>query len=254
MSVRVLADAATVQRAAAELVAAETADAAAARGAAFVALSGGSTPRGLYALLADPAGPFRARVPWPALHVFWGDERHVGPDHADSNYRMAREALLERVPIPVGQVHRIAGEEPDAAVAAARYAGTLREAFGARGRLQGPWPRFDLVLLGMGPDGHTASLFPGTDAVHEREALVVAPWVPKLASRRITVTPPVLNHAARVAFLVTGADKAETLAAVLEGPRQPDRYPSQVVRTTEGTVVWLVDRAAAARLAAPGGA
>jgi 6-phosphogluconolactonase len=248
VTLRVLADAPAVQQAAAEVFAAETAAAVRARGAAFVALSGGSTPRALHALLADEAGPFRARVPWASLHVFWGDERHVPPDHADSNYRMARETLLSRVPIQPGQIHRMPGEERDAARAAERYAETLRQVFVAHGRLAERWPRFDLVLLGMGADGHTASLFPGTGAVHEAQRLVVAPWVPKLGSHRITLTAPVLNHASTAAFLVTGADKAEALAAVLEGPPQPDVYPSQVVRPLDGTLLWLVDRAAAARL------
>lgn len=248
-AVRVLPDAPAVQRAAAEEVTARIAAAVAARGAAFVALAGGSTPRGLYALLADPGEPYRARVPWAALHVFWGDERHVPPDEAESNYRMAREALLAHVPVPPAHVHRIPAEEADAERAAARYAATLREVFGAHGRLQGDWPRFDLVLLGMGADGHTASLFPGTDAVHETARPVAAPWVPALGRHRITLTPPVLNRAAAVVFLVTGAEKAEALAAVLEGPRRPDVYPSQVVRPEAGALLWLVDRAAAARLA-----
>jgi 6-phosphogluconolactonase len=247
-AVRVLPDASAVQRAAAEEFSARVEAAVAARGVALVALSGGSTPRGLYALLADPALPYRARVPWAALHVFWGDERHVPPDHPDSNYRMAREALLARVPVPEASVHRIPAEDPDADRAARRYAATLREVFGAHGRLEGPWPRFDLVLLGMGADGHTASLFPGTDAVDEMARPVAAPWVPAVRSRRITLTAPVLNGADAVVFLVAGADKAETLAAVLEGPRRPERYPSQLVRPARGALLWLVDRAAGSGL------
>ena len=252
-TVRVLADAAAVQRAAAEETTARTEAAARARGAAFVALSGGSTPRGLHALLADPAGPYRARVPWERLHVFWGDERCVPPDHSDSNYRMARETLLEHVPVPPGQVHRMAGEDPDPARAAERYARELREVFERHGRLDGGSPRFDVVLLGMGADGHTASLFPGTDTVHETARPVVAVWVPKLGAHRITLTPPVLNRADTVLFLVTGADKAETLAAVLEGPAQPDVLPSQIVRPAPGAAIWLTDAAAGARLGARAG-
>jgi 6-phosphogluconolactonase len=217
---------------------------------AFVALSGGSTPRGLHTLLADPAEPFRARVPWSRLHVFWGDERPVPPDHRDSNYRMADDTLLRHVPIPSAHVHRIHGEDPDHANAATRYAHELREAFAAHGRLDGGWPRFDLVILGMGPDGHTASLFPGTDAVREAARWVVAAWVAKLDSYRLTLTPPVLNRADVVLFLVTGGDKAEVLAAVLEGPSQPDVYPSQIIRPVAGPSIWLVDRVAAARLRA----
>jgi 6-phosphogluconolactonase len=247
-TVRVLPDAAAVQRAAAQEFAARTEAAARAREAAFVALSGGSTPRGLHALLADPAGSFRARVPWDRLHVFWGDERCVPPDHPDSNYRMARETLLAHVPVPPDQVHRMAGEDPDPARAADRYARELREAFERHGRLQDGWPRFDLVLLGMGADGHTASLFPGTDAVRETARPVVSVWVAKLDARRITLTPPVLDRADTVLFLVAGSDKAETLAAVLDGPAQPDVLPSQIVRPAGGAAIWLVDAAAGARL------
>src|SRR5262245_23504323 len=227
--VRVLPDAAAVQRVAAEEFTAATSAAVQARGGAFVALSGGSTPRGLHVLLADPREPFRARVPWTRLHVFWGDERTVPPDHAESNYRMAYDTLLGHVPVPPAHIHRIPGEDPDPARAAERYARELRQVFRAHGRLEAGWPRFDLVLLGMGPDGHTASLFPGTGAVHERTRLVVAPWVPKLGSHRISLTPPVLNRAAVTLFLVTGGDKAEALRAVLQGPSQPDVYPSQAI-------------------------
>jgi 6-phosphogluconolactonase len=251
--VRVLADAPAVQRAAAEEFAARIERAVEARGTAFVALSGGSTPRGLHTLLADPAEPFRARVPWARLHVFWGDERTVPPDHPDSNYRMARDTLLRHVPIPAAHVHRIRGEDPDPAKAAEEYARELREVFAAHDRVEAGWLRFDLVVLGMGADGHTASLFPGTAAVHEATRLVLAPWVAKLDTYRITLTPPVLNGSDAVLFLVTGADKAEALAAVLEGPSRPDVYPSQVVRPGTGALLWLVDRSAAARLGAASG-
>jgi 6-phosphogluconolactonase len=250
-TVQILADAAEVAQAAAARVAEHAAAAAAARGQAAVALSGGSTPRALHARLADPAGPFRARVPWSRLHVFWGDERHVPPEHPDSNYRMARETLLERVPVPPGQVHRIPAEEADASAAAARYEAVLRERFGAWGRLDGDRPRFDVVLLGLGPDGHTASLFPGTPAVREAGRLVAAPWVARLGTHRITLTPPALNAADLVLFVVTGADKAEALRAVLEGPPDPDAWPAQVVDPGAGQAVWLVDRAAASRLGRP---
>jgi len=252
-AVRVLSDAHAVQRAAAEEFAARTEAAVRARGVTFVALSGGSTPRGLHTLLADPGEPFRARVPWEQLHVFWGDERPVPPDHPDSNYRMAHDTLLRHVPVPRAHIHRVAGEDPHHARAARRYARELRQVFSTHGRLEGGWPRFDVVILGMGADGHTASVFPGTDAVHEKTRLVVAAWVAKLGSHRITLTPPVLNQADAVLVLVTGGDKAETLAAVLEGPPLPDVYPSQTIRPLTGSLTWLVDRAAAARLAAPAG-
>jgi 6-phosphogluconolactonase len=163
---------------------------------------------------------------------------------------MARDTLLRHVPVPPAQVHRIPGEEPEPGRAAERYAQELRRVFAAHGRLEAGRPRFDLVLLGMGADGHTASLFPGTDAVHETTRLVAAPWVATLGTHRLTLTPPVLNAADRVVFLVTGSDKAEALAAVLEGPRQPDVYPSQAIAPRAGALVWLVDHAAAARLTA----
>jgi 6-phosphogluconolactonase len=219
-----------------------------ARGRFAVALSGGSTSKALYRLLAADEGGFRARLPWGQAHIFWGDERHVPPDHPDSNYRMAYEAMLSRVPVPSGNVYRIPAENPDAARAAEVYARTLREFFGVEA---GRFPRFDLILLGLGADGHTASLFPGTGAVHERGRLVAAPWVEKLASHRITLTAPVLNNAAFVIFLVCGEDKAGTLRAVLEGPHEPDRLPAQLVRPVDGRLVWMVDRAAARLLRSP---
>jgi 6-phosphogluconolactonase len=216
------------------------------------ALAGGSTPRTVYELLVSDF--YRARMPWSAIHFFWGDERHVPPDHPDSNFRMAREAMLDRVPVPAENVHRIPAEEPDAQRAAAEYEATLRSAFALA---PGEWPdkrpgeppRFDLILLGLGKDGHTASLFPGGDAVRERERLVVAPWVEAQKTFRITLTPPVLNHARRAMFLVSGEEKAEALHAVLEGPREPERYPAQIV---EGNRLWMVDRAAARLLKTAG--
>ena len=245
-----------------------------------VALAGGSTPRALYRLLADPAAPFRARVDWQAVHFFWGDERHVPPDHPDSNYRMAREAMLDHVQVPAAHVHRIAAEEPDAARAARLYERELIEVFGLRREAAGggegaagdedaagsvsgsggadaarEWPRFDLVLLGLGEEGHTASLFPGSPLLAEDELsrpsaqpLAAAVWVEKLGTWRITLTPPALDHAATVIFLVSGAAKAPALAAVLEGERRPELYPAQVVAPLGGRLLWLVDRAAAAQL------
>jgi 6-phosphogluconolactonase len=209
------------------------------------ALSGGSTPRDLYRLLASDG--YRDRMPWNAIHFFWGDERHVPPDHPDSNFRMAREAMLDAVPVPPSNIHRVPAEETDASRAAAEYEATLRSFFGLGA---GEWPRFDLILLGLGKDGHTASLFPGGDALNEREKLVVAPWVEAQKTFRVTFTPPVLNHALRAMFLAAGDDKAEALRAVLEGAREPERYPAQVVEGSEGNVSWWVDRAAARLLKA----
>jgi 6-phosphogluconolactonase len=205
-----------------------------------IALSGGSTPKQLYILLASD--PFRSRVPWDRVHFFWGDERHVPPDHAESNYRMAKEAMLSKVSVPPGNVHRVLGEERDAGKAASMYEEELRAFF----RLEtGQLPRFDLVLLGLGPDGHTASLFPETRALHEQQRLVVDNWVVKTKSYRITMTPPVLNQADRTYFLVSGGEKAEMLREVLEGTRQPDRLPAQLIQPVHGKLRWFVDREAA---------
>ena len=214
-------------------------------GRCSIALAGGSTPRAIYALLADPAAGFRERLAWDRVHFFWGDERHVPPDHSDSNYRMAHEALLSQIPVPTGNLHRIRGEEPDAGQAAAAYEEELRTFFRLR---QGEQPRFDLILLGMGADGHTASIFPGTPAVGETKRLVMAVEVAKLGTERITLTPGAINQAANVVFIVAGADKAETLKAVLEGDEPIERYPSRAIRPGSGEILWLVNRDAAARL------
>jgi 6-phosphogluconolactonase len=239
---RVFDDVSALMRGAADEIVSVATQAVAERGRFSWALSGGSTPRDLFRLLASDG--YRERTPWNAVHFFWGDERHVPPDHPDSNFRMAREAMLDAVPVPPGNVHRVPAEEPDAQRAAAEYAATLRSFFGLS---EGERPRFDLILLGLGKDGHTASLFPGSNAVFEREHLVVAPWVEAQQTFRITLTPPVLNHARRAMFLVAGDDKAEALHAVLEGAREPGRYPAQVV---EGNVSWWVDRVAARLLKA----
>ena len=215
----------------------------AARDSFAIALAGGSTPKGLYAMLASP--PFRNQLDWTRIRFFWGDERHVPPDHADSNYRMAHEALLRHLPISAAQVHRVPGELPDAQAAADQYEAALREQFEVS---EPDVPRFDLILLGMGPDGHTASLFPGTQAVHETNRLVAAPWVETLQAFRITFTPVLLNHARQVTFLICGRAKAETLHAVLEGPFQPDALPVQVIRPRAGTLTWFVDQEAGGAL------
>lgn len=208
-----------------------------------VALSGGSTPKSLYALLATE--PWRRQIPWNNVHFFWGDERHVPPNHADSNYRMTQERLLFQVPVPSENVHRIKTENPDASSVAEAYEQDIRQFFQLQGN---ELPQFDLVLLGMGSDGHTASLFPGTHVIHEQTRLVAAPWVEKFKTYRITLTPPVLNNANHIIFFVTGSEKAETLKAVLEGEYQPDRFPSQSIHPTHGTVLWMVDQTAASLL------
>ena len=217
------------------------------RGRFVTALSGGSTPRALFELLATDR--FASAVDWRHVHVCWGDERAVPPDAAASNYRMAREALLDHVPIPAEHVHRIRGEDPPP-VAAEAYERTLRTLFATPVGHPGPEHRahFDLVLLGMGDNGHTASLFPGLHAVHEAQRWVVAESVPEVGMWRITLTPVVLNAAAEVIFLVAGADKAAMLHRVLDGPVRPDELPAQIVAPHAGRLRWLVDADAAARL------
>lgn len=230
---------ASLVEAAAGLVVEEACRAVAARGRFTLALAGGGTPKPVYERLAkdDLVGA----IDWSKTHVFFGDERCVGPNDPQSNYRMAREALLARVPLPEAQIHRIRGEA-DPVVAAAEYEQALREI------LRSEKPRLDLVLLGIGGDGHTASLFPGTTAVREAKRLVAAQYVDKLTAWRVSLTPPLLDAAAEVAFLVEGEGKAEVLAAILEGPYRPDVLPAQRIQPTAGRVRWLVDAAAASRL------
>jgi 6-phosphogluconolactonase len=240
---QVVPDRAALAHAAAERVAAAAESALASRGRFHLVLSGGSTPRDLYRLLADEAAPFRARLDWPRVHLFWGDERPVPPDHAESNYRMAREELIARVPLPEANVHRIRGEEPPER-AAADYEEILRPFFAAAGAA----PPFDLALLGLGADGHTASLFPGSPIIEERRHLVRAPWVEALQTFRITLTPAAFAGAERALFLVAGADKAEALARTLTSDEPPERCPAKAIRPRAGAPTWLVDRAAASRL------
>lgn len=204
-------------------------------------LAGGSTPKNLYTLIAANA----AVVPWDKIYLFWGDERHVPPDHPDSNFRMANEALLSKVPVPAANIFRIPAENPDASAAAQAYQETLRKFFGLRAA---EFPRFDLILLGIGPEGHTASLFPETAALQEKSRLVVANWVEKLKANRITMTLPVFNAAREVAFLVSGTDKAPIVHEALEG-KNPEKYPCRMVEPNDGKLIWFVDRAAASELA-----
>jgi 6-phosphogluconolactonase len=243
------ADAAKLAVAAAERFTQAAEQAAAARGRARIAISGGSTPKAAFALLADPKQPWLARMPWDKLDLFWVDERCVPPDRAESNYRMTNEALLRHVPLKPEQVHRMEGElDPQAG--AARYESLLRNVF----RLEGAEsPRFDLVALGMGPDGHTASLFPHTEAIHEMSRLVTANYVEKLKMWRITLTWPVINQADSVFFLIGGADKAGVLREVMLGPNDPERLPSQLIWPSSGILTLILDQAAAALLPAPDG-
>ncbi len=230
-------DPATLARAAAGRFVTLAAEAVAARGRFAVALAGGATPKAMHHALASRE--VASRVGWSRVHVFWGDERCVPPGHAESNYRMARETLLRHVPIPAANVHRMRGEI-DPVAAADEYEADLRAFFGA-----GAPPRFDLILLGMGDDGHTASLFPGATAIHEDKRWVVAYHVEKLRAWRITLTPVALNAAAQVIFLIAGAGKAARLREVLHGPDQPAVLPAQVIKPTDGRLLWMVDQAAA---------
>jgi 6-phosphogluconolactonase len=235
----VLADPAALARAAAGRIAAAAGDAVAARGRFRLVLAGGETPRHTYEALAG--AEFAGRVDWTRAELFWGDERCVPPDDARSNYRMARESLLDRVPVLPGNVHRIRGEaEPG--LAAREYERLLA----------GVVP--DLVLLGLGRDGHTASLFPGHPAVRERVRTVLAEYVEEVGSWRVTMTPPMLNAARAVIFLVSGADKARPLRLVLESSLPPTRLPARAVRPVSGRLEWMVDRPAAAGLSRVTGA
>jgi 6-phosphogluconolactonase len=242
--IRILADLHTLaRRAAQEFVQAATA-AVSDHGAFRVALTGGSTPKPLYELLANDA-VLRSQLPWGKMKVFFGDERNVGPDHADSNFRMASEAMLSKVPLGADQILRMKGEYKDTKKAAKEYEQTIRTSFRIRDR---QFPRFDLVLMGMGNEGHTASLFPGTKALHENKRIVVRNWVGKLFTERITLTAPAINNAVRVMFMVSGADKALALKGVLEGPHEPEQLPAQMIQPNKGKLLWLVDAAAGGML------
>jgi 6-phosphogluconolactonase len=247
--IRVLDDAETVSREAAAEFARLAREGIAARGRFAVALAGGSTPRRLYELLAEP--PHRDALDWKRVEFFWGDERAVPPEHGDSNYGMAVGALLGKIAVPAARVHRIEGERSDRDAAARDYEAEIGRVLGATPG--GVPPAFDLILLGMGADGHTASLFPGTRALGERQRWVVANPVEKLATERITLTAPIINRAREIRVVTAGAEKAPALRAVLEGPRDPDRLPSQLLAPEAGRLVWIVDRAAAAELARSGG-
>jgi 6-phosphogluconolactonase len=242
--IRILADGAAIARRAAQEFVQAAAAAVRKKGSFNVALAGGSTPKALYSLLVnDPA--LRAQVPWDKIHLFFGDERHVAPDHPDSNFRMATEAMISRAPLKPEQVTRIKGEYPDAEQAALEYEKALREYFKLK---DGEYPRFDLVLAGMGNEGHTLSLFPGTKALHPDGRIAVRNWVGKLYSERITLTAPAASNAAQVIFMVTGADKAPALKAVLEGPIEPEQLPAQLLQPKNGKLLWLVDTAAGGML------
>ncbi|HOJ22389.1 MAG TPA: 6-phosphogluconolactonase [Armatimonadota bacterium] len=238
--VRLYPDAEAVAEAAADYLIALAGDALAHRDRFCLALSGGSTPRMLYARLARPEEA--GRVDWSRVHLFWGDERCVPPDHPESNYRMAWDVWLRHAAIPAENIHRVQGELPPPD-AAADYERELRAFF-----VPESLPRFDLVLLGMGEDGHTASLFPESPALHEHHQWVMAVETRQSVPWRVTLTPPAINAAAHVLFLVTGAAKAERLQEVLHGPHEPERLPAQIIQPTSGSLTWMVDAAAGSLL------
>ncbi len=244
--IRILADGAAIATRAAQEFVQAAAEAVRVKGSFNVALAGGSTPKALYSLLVNDSA-LRSQVPWDKIHLFFGDERHVAPDHPDSNFRMASEAMISKSPLKPEQVTRIKGEYPDTEQAALEYEKALREYFQLK---DGEYPRFDLVLAGMGNEGHTLSLFPGTKALHADGRMVVRNWIGKLCTERITLTAPVASNAAQVIFMVTGADKAPALKAVLEGPFEPEQLPAQLLQPKDGKLLWLVDTAAGSMLTA----
>jgi 6-phosphogluconolactonase len=236
---RILPDSAAIAEAAAQIVTDLAQEAIERQGRFSLALSGGSTPRVLYERLA--AEPYASQMQWDKVHIFWGDERCVAPEHLDSNYRMAKEALLDPVQMPAENIHRIKGEI-DQQQAAEEYEAVLRDYFG------GDDPRFDMLLLGMGDDGHTASLFPHTAALNETERWVVGNFIASKQVWRITLTATAINAASNVLFLVSGGSKAERLKQILKGSNQPDELPSQLIQPRNGNLIWLVDQAAAVAL------
>jgi 6-phosphogluconolactonase len=230
-----------LSHAAAQIIVERSRRAVADRGRFLIALSGGGTPSRLYQLLAQP--PYREQITWAGIHVFWGDERCVAPDDPQSNYRQAWDTFLKQVRVPPENIHRVKAELPPRE-AASDYALALKK------YSEGPlaWPRFDLVLLGMGEDGHTASLFPGSDVQTSVPALAVSGHYQGRPAWRVTLTPPVFNAAALVVFLAAGAAKSRTLEQVLRGPYQPRDLPAQRIQPSHGELIWLVDHDAAAVL------
>jgi 6-phosphogluconolactonase len=204
------------------------------------ALSGGTTPRKLYALLATE--PYRSQIDWDKVELFWSDERCVPPDDAESNYHLAQEVMFSKLTLSASQIHRMPADEADREAASEKYSQEMQRVFAET------LPHFDLIQLGMGPEGHTASLFPHQPSLHEQQRLVMSVTVPKPPPPRLTFTPPVLNAAKHVLFLVTGKEKEDAVQAVLEGDYQPDEYPAQIVQPRQGKVTWMLDTAAAAKL------
>lgn len=248
-NLRVVPDEAALAVTAAERLTMLVSEAIVRDGNAVVCLTGGRTPRRLYELLGDPLQPWRARIDWERVHLFWGDERHVPPDHPDSNFGMAYRALVSQVPIPPAQVHRIRGEFGDARDAGREYEAELRTGFAAAGRGD---LTFDVMLLGLGENAHIASLFPGSPLLEHETAdtLAAGVWVPALNRWRITLTPPALLDARGIVMLVSGAAKAEAVHAALEEDEDVLRKPAQLLRRANDRVEWIIDRPAAALLRA----
>ena len=241
---RIVADAQQLARAAAEEFTRQAILAVKSRGRFSVALSGGSTPKVMYSLLAQDT-EFSGRIPWDQIHFFFGDERFVPSDSEESNYRMVNEALFSHVSIPAENIHRVKTELSDAHETAVEYRSQIAETFGID---ENALPKFDLVLLGMGPDGHTASLFPGSDALSETHKTVVENWVAKFDMFRITFTLPLINSAANVVFIVGGHDKAAMIARVFGTNSDSEKVPCQLVNPADGKLLWLLDKDAAAQI------
>ncbi len=241
MTVAIYPDADTLSHEAARYVVNVANEAIVTHGRFTLSLAGGSTPKKLYALLASE--PYRDQINWALVEVFWSDERCVPSDSEDSNYHLAEEALLSKVPIPASQIHRMPADAADRDAAALAYTQEMQRVLGTNGI-----PSFDLMQLGMGPEGHTASLFPGQASLKEQRRLVIPVDVPKPPPPRLTCTPPLLNAATHVLFLVTGQDKADAVAAILEGEHNPDEYPAQIIQPPKGEVTWMLDSAAASKL------
>jgi 6-phosphogluconolactonase len=241
----VLPDAGEITRRAADEFLKSVNEAIAQKGSFTVALAGGSTPKALYSMLSgDP--DYSSKIPWPKLHFFFGDERHAPPDNSESNFHMANQTLFSNGLVKPEQITRIKGEYADTEKAALEYEQDLRAYFKLK---EGEYPRFDLVLLGMGDEGHTLSLFPGTKALHATNRIAVRNWVGKLYTERITLTVAAANQANRLMFCVTRADKALALKAVLEGPYEPEQLPAQFIQPVNGKLLWLVDKDAGSLLA-----
>lgn len=241
MSVAIYSDVDTLSQEAARYVVRVASESITTHGRFTLALAGGSTPKKLYGLLASE--PYRDQIDWALTEIFWSDERCVPPDNEESNYHLAQEALLSKVPISAAQIHRMPADTEDREQASLTYIQEIQRVFGTNGI-----PSFDLIQLGMGPEGHTASLFPHQASLHEQSRLIMPVTVPKPPPPRLTFTPPLLNAAAHILFLVAGQDKADALQAVLEGEHNPDEYPAQIIRPTQGEVTWMLDPAAASKL------